>query len=73
MADKNMREKEDKAFEEMKHAGKQLQENRQDNQDIPQGRNRLWGWLGVRILIFILIYWLFDIGTFCELSNWLNG
>ncbi len=76
MENKEIKEKEDKAFEEMKHAGKKLEETRQDNQDNQDGvqkSNRLWVWLGVLILIFILIYWLFAIGTFGDLANWFNG
>lgn len=35
--------------------------------------NKLWLWFGVLILIFILLYWLFAIGTFGDLMNWFNG
>lgn len=35
--------------------------------------NRLWLWLGVLLLVFILLYWLFAIGTFGDLMNWFNG
>lgn len=35
--------------------------------------NRLWIWLGVIVLIFILIYWLFAIGTFEDLIGYFNG
>lgn len=35
--------------------------------------NRLWLWLGVLILIFILIWWLYSIGTFEALSGVTNG
>lgn len=35
--------------------------------------NRLWLWLGVIILIFILVYWLFAIGTFEDLIGYFNG
>lgn len=35
--------------------------------------NRLWLWLGVIILIFIILYWLFVIGTFGDMMNWFNG
>ena len=37
------------------------------------GINRLWMWLGVLVLIFILLYWLFAIGTFGDLMDWFNG
>lgn len=35
--------------------------------------NRLWIWLGVIVLIFILLYWLFAIGTFEDLIGYFNG
>lgn len=74
MENKNLQEKEDKAFDEMRSAGKNLQESRRQNKEIDTPRsNRLWVWLGVIVLIFIIIYWLFAIGTFGDLANWFNG
>lgn len=35
--------------------------------------NRLWLWLGVIVLIFILLYWLFAIGTMGDIMDWFNG
>lgn len=35
--------------------------------------NRLWLWLGVLALIFILLWWLYSIGTFEALSGVTNG
>lgn len=35
--------------------------------------NRLWLWLGVIILIFILVWWLFSIGTFSDIIGTANG
>ena len=66
-------EMENKAFNEMRHEGKNLQENRQNNDMGTPRTNRLWLWLGVLVLIFILLYWLFAIGTFGDLANWFNG
>lgn len=73
MENKELQEKENKAFDNMRNAGKKLEEARQDKQDGVQKSNRLWVWLGVLILIFILLYWLFAIGTFGDLANWFNG
>lgn len=73
MEDKNRHEMENKAFDEMRRAGKNLEERRQDKDLNPQRTNRLWVWLGVLVLIFILLYWLFAIGTFGDLANWFNG
>ncbi|MDE6695801.1 MAG: hypothetical protein K2K25_02880 [Muribaculaceae bacterium] len=73
MENKELQEKENKAFDNMRSAGKKLEESRQDKQDGVQKSNRLWVWLGVLILIFILLYWLFAIGTFGDLANWFNG
>lgn len=65
--------KENKAFDEMRHEGKNIQESRQDKETGTQNGSRLWVWLGVLVLIFILLYWLFAIGTFGDLANWFNG
>ena len=74
MENKDRQEKENKAFDEMRHEGKEVRQSRQNDDDIvPQRGNRLWVWLGVLVLIFILLYWLFAIGTFGDLANWLNG
>ncbi|MDE7180433.1 MAG: hypothetical protein K2N88_04490 [Muribaculaceae bacterium] len=35
--------------------------------------NKLWLWLGVLVLIFILLYWLFSIGMFEDLAGTING
>ncbi len=35
--------------------------------------NRIWLWLGVLVLIFILLWWLFSIGTFDALVGTTNG
>ncbi len=35
--------------------------------------NKLWMWHGLIVLIFILRYWLFAIGTFGDLMDWFNG
>lgn len=35
--------------------------------------NRLWIWLGIIVLIFILLYWLFAVGTFEDLIGYFNG
>lgn len=35
--------------------------------------NRLWLWFGVLVLIIILVYWLFSIGIFGDLTNAFNG
>ncbi len=75
MDNRELREKENKAFDNMRNEGKNIERSRQNqnNDDIPQRSNRLWVWLGVLVLIFILLYWLFAIGTFGDLANWFNG
>lgn len=74
MEDKDLREKENNAFQEMRREGKNIEESRQkdDDQIAPRG-NKLWVWLGALVLIFIILYWLFAIGTFGDLANWFNG
>ena len=74
MDNRDRQEMENKAFDEMRNEGKNIRKNRQDNDDVqPSRSNRLWVWLGVLVLIFILLYWLFAIGTFGDLANWFNG
>ncbi|MDE6341940.1 MAG: hypothetical protein K2K93_06450 [Muribaculaceae bacterium] len=71
--DTRRQEMEDKAFDAMRHEGKKLEESRRDSEPTVQKSSRLWVWLGVLVLIFILLYWLFAIGTFGDLANWFNG
>ena len=35
--------------------------------------NKLWMWLGIIVLVFILLYWLFAIGTFEDMMGVFNG
>ena len=35
--------------------------------------NRRWMWLGIIVLIFILLYWLFAVGTFEDMLGVFNG
>ncbi len=35
--------------------------------------NRLWMWLGIIVLVFILLYWLFAVGTFEDILGYFNG
>ena len=73
MENKDRQKMEDKAFDEMRRAGKNVRENRQNNDMGTPRSSRLWVWLGVLVLLFILLYWLFAIGTFGDLANWFNG
>ncbi|MDE5814519.1 MAG: hypothetical protein K2H72_09545 [Muribaculaceae bacterium] len=73
MENKDRQEMENKAFDKMRHEGKDLQESRRNDDIQPSRTSRLWVWLGVLVLIFILLYWLFAIGTFGDLANWFNG
>lgn len=71
--DSRRSEMEDKAFDAMRHEGKNIEASRRSSESGAQKSSRLWVWLGVLVLIFILIYWLFAIGTFGDLANWFNG
>lgn len=73
MDNKDRQEMENKAFDEMRNAGKNLEKSRRNDEVGTQRSSRLWVWLGVLVLIFILLYWLFAIGTFGDLANWFNG
>ncbi|MDO4335335.1 MAG: hypothetical protein Q4C37_05830 [Bacteroidales bacterium] len=64
---------ENKAFQEMREEGRLKEEGRLRKEEGTNRSSRLWIWLGVLVLVFILIYWLFAIGTFGDLQNWFNG
>lgn len=80
-ADEKRRDMEDRAFDEMRREGevkkeerlKKAEERQPDTEIAGSKSSRLWLWLGVIVLIFILIYWLFAIGTFGDLQDWFNG
>lgn len=65
--------KEDSAFEAMRAEGRKKEEGRLRKEEGSKKSSNLWIWLGVIVLIFIIIYWLFAIGTFGDLANWFNG
>lgn len=69
----NKQKIEDRAFEEMRQEGRFKEEGRERKEEGTKRSNNLWIWLGVLVLVFILIYWLFAIGTFGDLQNWFNG
>lgn len=69
----NKQKIEDKAFEEMRAEGRLKEEGRIRKEEGSKRSSRLWIWLGVLVLVFIIIYWLFAIGTFGDLQNWFNG
>lgn len=69
----NRKKIEDEAFEEMRSEGKLKEEGRIRKEEGSKRSSNLWIWLGVIVLIFIIVYWLFAIGTFGDLQNWFNG
>ncbi len=54
-------------------AGSMPAEGKNEKRNSTGRTNRLWLWLGVIVLIFILIYWLFAIGTFEDIIGYFNG
>ncbi len=48
-------------------------ENKKAHHESTRKINGLWIWLGVIILIFILLYWLFTIGVFDSIAGAANG
>ena len=54
--------------ERMAKAQKKMRENESKRRS-----NKVWMWLGVVILIFILLFWIFDIGTWEDLMGIFNG
>ncbi len=80
--EKHVRENESEAKREVREA-KEGYENQIANglkaearirkNDNKRKNNRIWLWFGVLILIFILLWWLFSIGTFDALLGTTNG
>ncbi|MBD5330028.1 MAG: hypothetical protein HDS03_09175 [Bacteroides sp.] len=55
-------------------AEKMAEARRRERSDVRTRKmNRLWMWLGVVILVFLLLVWIFGIGTFEDLMNVFNG
>ncbi|MDE7413094.1 MAG: hypothetical protein K2N05_04795 [Muribaculaceae bacterium] len=48
-------------------------EQRKRKNDSTRRMNKLWMWLGVVILIFILLFWIFGIGTAEDIEGTDNG
>ena len=46
---------------------------REKHENHTRKMNRLWMWLGVVILIFILLFWIFGIGTAEDIMGTTNG
>lgn len=80
-----MENKDEKLREEARKAAREEREveGRGVNDLISEGKNRknngtrrtnnLWLWLGVLILVFILLWWLWSIGIFEDISGVTNG
>lgn len=69
----NKKKIEDEAFEAMRDEGRLKEQGRYRKENGSKRSSSLWIWLGVIVLVFIIIYWLFAIGTFGDLQNWFNG
>ena len=54
-------------------AGKLKVDAKREERKHTQKVNKLWLWLGVLILIFILLWWLWSVGTFEDLIGVTNG
>ena len=55
-------------------AEKMAEARRRERSDVRTRKmNRLWMWLGVVILVFLLLVWIFGIGTFEDLMNVFYG
>lgn len=58
-------------IEEASKAARANQKERYNNN--VRKNNKLWLWLGVLVLVFILLFWLFSIGMFEDLAGTING
>lgn len=48
-------------------------EGRERKRENTRKINKLWLWLGVLILVFILLWWLFTMGVFGDMTGFFNG
>lgn len=69
----NKQKIENRVFEAIREEGKLKEEGRKRKMAGTKRSNNLWIWFGVIVLVFIIVYWLFAIGTFGDLQNWFNG
>lgn len=74
MNQKEKHVRENKAYETPDQiAGSMPAEGKDNKRKGTMRTNRLWLWLGVIILVFILLYWLFAVGTFEDMLGVFNG
>ena len=69
--EKDLRENRDVRAEETANSLPANGKNRKRNSTVRT--NKLWMWLGIIVLVFILLYWLFAIGTFEDMMGVFNG
>lgn len=71
------KEKENKIAREREEVQEDVNHIRLEHKELRENStrkvNKLWLWLGVLILIFILLYWLYTIGLFEDLTGVTNG
>lgn len=65
--------REERRAEERRDARELLAKGKNQSRNNSAKINRIWLWLGVIILIFILFYWLFSIGLFEDMIGYING
>lgn len=63
--------RENESHNEIANSLRANSKNRKNNNIMKN--NRLWLWLGIIIIIFILFWWIFGIGTAEDLSGVTNG
>lgn len=69
-----MDKRENEIREGLEEANKAARANNKDRQNnTTRKNNKLWLWLGVLVLVFILLFWLFSIGMFEDLIGTTNG
>lgn len=59
--------------EDILEAGKLKAEEKREERNRSGKVNKLWLWLGVLLLIFILLWWLYSVGMFEDLIGVSNG
>lgn len=71
--EKHIRENEPHPVDESGIANSLRAEARNRKRNSTRKINNLWLWFGIMILIFILLFWLFSMGIFGDLTSYFNG
>ena len=71
--EKHIRENENRQYNDNEIANSLRAHSKVNKNESTKKVNNLWLWFGVLVLIFILLFWLFSMGIFGDLTSYFNG